>query len=165
MTKIYLFLLLFLQLPNATAQETIPEVLNKYNTKEIPYLYVEELLKTEKYVVLDAREPVEFNVSHLKNAIYVGHRKFNAKTVTAKIQDKNTPIVVYCSVGVRSEEIAKKLHKQGYKNIYNLYGGIFEWKNQGGKLYDKFGNETEKVHTYNSLWSRYLNKGEKIYEE
>jgi len=33
---------------------------------------------------------------------------------------------VYCSLGIRSEVIAKKLKKAGYTNVFNLYGGIFE---------------------------------------
>jgi len=53
----------------------------------------------------------------------------------------------------------------GYKNVYNLYGGIFEYKNNGGKVVDNQNKETDKIHTYNKEWSVYLKKGIKIYED
>jgi len=71
--------------------------------------------------------------------------------------------VVYCSVGVRSEIIAHRIIEKGYTNVYNLYGGIFEWKNNGFQVMDTLGNTTEKVHTYNKEWSKWLTKGEKVY--
>ena len=52
----------------------------------------------------------------------------------------------------------------GYKNVYNLYGGIFEWKNNNWKVFDNKGFETDNVHTFNKNWSKYLKKGTKIYE-
>ncbi len=114
---------------------------------------------------LDAREPKEFNVSHIENAIFVGFDNFDPKKVTSVIKDKNANIVVYCSIGVRSEKIGEKLLKLGYKNVYNLYGGIFEYKNNGGKVVDNQNKETDKIHTYNKEWSVYLKKGIKIYED
>jgi rhodanese-related sulfurtransferase len=77
--------------------------------------------------------------------------------------DKNRLIVVYCSIGVRSEIIGKKLMKHGFTNVYNLYGGLFEWVNKGGSVFHK-GIQTQKVHAYSKKWSRYLTKGIKIYE-
>ena len=47
----------------------------------------------------------------------------------------------------RSEKIGKKLKKLGFKNVVNLYGGIFEWVNSGYPVYDSKG-ETEKIHPY-----------------
>ena len=77
-------------------------------------------------ILLDAREEKEFKVSHLKNAICVGYDNFKLKETLEKLpEDKNTKIVVYCSLGIRSETVAHKLIEAGYTNIYNLYGGIF----------------------------------------
>ncbi|HCQ29365.1 MAG TPA: rhodanese-like domain-containing protein, partial [Flavobacteriales bacterium] len=52
----------------------------------------------------------------------------------------------------------------GYKNVFNLYGGIFDWKNKGFRVVDNQGKETEKVHPYNEKWGVWLTKGEKAYE-
>ena len=119
-------------------------------------MLVEGLKSNSKYVVLDAREPKEFKVSHLENAVNVGFNKFDGEKTAQMIPDKNTPIVVYCSIGVRSEKIGEKLLKLGYKNVFNLYGGIFEWKNKGGNVVNEAGVSTDFVHTYNKEWSIYL---------
>lgn len=147
------------------AQNSIPNLLARMNQKSVPYLTVKELKSSSKYVVLDAREPKEFKVSHLENAVNVGFNKFDGKKTAQMIPDKNTPIVVYCSIGVRSEKIGEKLLKLGYKNVFNLYGGIFEWKNKDGNIVDEAGFSTDSVHTYNKEWSIYLAKGIKVYED
>lgn len=114
-------------------------------------------------VILDAREKKEFDVSHIEGAQYIGYDDFNPSRL-ANIP-KNTPIVTYCSIGYRSEKIGEKLKKLGYSNVYNLYGSIFEWINEKHPVVDLTGKATNKVHTYNQFWSRWvLNPGtEKIF--
>jgi rhodanese-related sulfurtransferase len=56
--------------------------------------------------------------------------------------------VVYCSLGIRSKTVAHKLIQGGYTNVFNLYGGIFEWKNNAFKRMDTLGNDTEKIHIF-----------------
>jgi len=146
------------------SQETLSEVLTKYNNETIPYIYSKELAKETDIIILDAREKNEYDVSHLNNAIFVGYKKFDLKEVTTQLQNKNQKIVVYCSLGVRSEDIAEKLKKDGYTNILNLYGGIFEWKNNNYTVFDSEEKETENVHAFNETWSKWLTKGIKIYE-
>ncbi|MFT4687626.1 MAG: hypothetical protein ACI94D_002594, partial [Neolewinella sp.] len=51
----------------------------------------------ENVLFLDAREAVEYEVSHLPGAINIGYDKLNLKTV--KDVDKSRPVVVYCTVG------------------------------------------------------------------
>ena len=115
-------------------------------------------------LLFDAREKVEFETSHIKNALFVGYDKFNLEKTNTKIPNKNDKIIVYCSLGIRSSTIAIKLKKAGYTNVLNLYGGIFEWKNSGYRVYNRDEKETEKVHTYKQEWSKWLLKGEKKYE-
>ena len=78
--------------------------------------------------------------------------------------NKNKTIVVYCSIGYRSEKIAEKLRRKGY-TVFNLYGGIFDWKNKGNTVVDSLGNTTEKVHAYNEAWSKWLFNGQKVYKK
>ncbi|PKP12747.1 MAG: rhodanese-like domain-containing protein [Bacteroidetes bacterium HGW-Bacteroidetes-3] len=163
--KSYFYFFCFLFSMVVSAQNSMSQVLKNLNNETVPYLKVEEIKSTKNLVFLDAREPKEFNVSHIENAIFVGFDNFDQKKVTSVIKDKNANIVVYCSIGVRSEKIGEKLLKLGYKNVYNLYGGIFEYKNNGGKVVDNQNKETDKIHTYNKEWSVYLKKGIKIYED
>ena len=123
---------------------------------------VKELIpKIDQVVLLDAREPQEFEVSHLKNAKFVGFNQFNISTL--QNIPKNYEIVVYCSIGVRSEKIGEKLKAAGFTNVKNLYGSIFEWVNQGNQVFDTRNLPTKKVHAYNKKWGIWLNKGEKVY--
>ncbi|MCF6223088.1 MAG: rhodanese-like domain-containing protein [Flavobacteriaceae bacterium] len=158
---IFIFLLISAQV---FSQKSLKKLLKEYNTESVPYMDVNELNEKINVTLLDTREVKEYEISHLKNAIRVGYDYFDIEKTVANLADKKSIIVVYCSVGIRSEDIAEKLQKAGYKNVYNLYGGIFEWKNNGFKVYDKDNQETEKVHTFNKEWSKWLNKGEKIYE-
>jgi len=145
------------------SQKKLDELLNKFNKNNVPYISVDSLVTT-KAMLLDAREPAEFNVSHLKNGINVGYDHFNLqKTIENLPKDKTTKIVVYCSIGIRSEIIASKLIEEGFTNVYNLYGGIFEWKNNNYSVVDSLDKPTEKIHAYNKEWSRWLTKGEKTY--
>ena len=52
----------------------------------------------------------------------------------------------------------------GYKNVQNLYGGIFEWKNNDGKVYNQQEKETDSVHAFSKHWGKLLLKGEKVYD-
>ncbi len=147
------------------SQETMSDLLKKYNNKSVPYISVQELAmpKTEA-IILDARELKEYETSHIKNAISVGYDFFKIETITEKIPNKNTKIVVYCSLGIRSEHIAEKLKKAGYTNLFNLYGGIFEWKNKDFIVYNSEEEVTENIHTFSKEWSQWLTKGIKVYE-
>ena len=146
-------------------QKDLSRLLKKFNNNTVPYIYVDHLKnETENIFVLDTRKHYEYEVSHIKNAIHVGYEKFDLKTTQQKIPNKNSKIVLYCSLGIRSEDIGEQLKKAGYTNVYNLYGGIFEWKNKDQVVYDSIENRTEKVHTFDKNWSKWLLKGEKIYE-
>lgn len=163
MKKLILFFLLISS--SLFSQEKLGKLLKNFNRENIPYISVEELaMPKTKAIILDAREKKEYEVSHIKEAIYVGYDDFNIQETMSKLPNKNTPIVIYCSLGIRSEKIANKLKNKGYKNLFNLYGGIFEWKNSGFKVVDKNENPTEKVHAFSKNWSKWLINGEKVYE-
>lgn len=121
---------------------------------------VSEIENSEQYLFIDSRELKEYEVSHIKNAQFVGYNEF-------KIEDlndinKEQPIIVYCSVGYRSEKIAQQLIQNGFSNVSNLYGGIFEWINEDLPVFDNSG-ETKKIHGFDKKWSVWLTKGEKVY--
>lgn len=161
-----IFFVLFLCVTfQVNAQNSIEDLLKQYNTHEIPYISVHELAMPKiQAIILDARELEEYNISHIENAVLVGYKNFNLEQTTKHLTDKKKTIVVYCSLGIRSENIAKKLKKDGYTNVYNLYGGIFEWKNKDFKVMDSEGHETENIHAFSKTWSKWLLKGQKVYQ-
>lgn len=121
----------------------------------VPTMGVQELKEKQNQVLLlDAREQEEYDVSHIPGAEFVGYKNFSADQLRGV--PKDTTIVLYCSVGFRSEKIGEQLQKLGYTNVHNLYGSIFEWANQDHPLQDKDGVVTSKVHTYNKAWSKWV---------
>ena len=92
-------------------------------SKSVATVSVEQAKKMKNVVFLDTRERQEFEVSHIKNARWVGYDTFSF----ANLKDipKEANIVVYCSIGVRSEKIGEKLQKAGYQHVHNLYGSIY----------------------------------------
>ena len=150
---------------NGFSQTSIKDVLNKFNDNAVPYITVDELteLKTQP-IILDAREPAEYNISHLENAIAVGFNDFEISKVASLKIEKDKMIVVYCSIGVRSEIIGKRLLDEGYTSVFNLYGGIFDWVNKDRDVFNNLKESTSKVHVYSKPWDTYLLKGTKVYE-
>ena len=122
---------------------------------DVPIISVKSLSAELKNVVLlDAREPQEYNIAHIAGAKNIGYDNYNLKILESV--PKNSKIVVYCSIGYRSEKIASKIMKLGYKDVSNLYGSIFEWVNQGYPVYDTNEKLTNQIHTYNKSWSKWV---------
>ncbi len=162
-------LLIFLNLLICTTltgqSKTFEALLNEKLNKTVPIIKVKTVNNTTDYLFLDTRELHEFETSHIKNAIHIGYNSFDIQQTKKIIPNKNTPIILYCSVGIRSELIGETLLKEGYTNVFNLYGGIFEWKNQNHIVVDLNKKPTEKVHTFSREWSKWLLKGNKVYED
>ena len=131
----------------------------------VPLIKTKEVVRKMQYqepILLDARSFTEFSVSHLTGAQLIEYDDFKPSDV-AHIP-KNKEIIVYCSVGYRSERIGEKLLEMGYTKVYNLYGGIFDWKNQSQIVVNHLNLPTDSIHAYDKLWSIWLHKGIKVYE-
>jgi len=104
-------------------------------------------------VLVDVREEPEYAVSHLPGALRVepgGEIPPFLETL-----DKDTPIVAYCSVGYRSSRLVARLEKEGFTNVKNLDGSIFEWANEGYPVV-RDGREVHDVHPYDEKWGTLL---------
>ena len=110
-------------------------------------------LNTKAVILLDTREIEEYSISRIESAIWVGYDDFDLARLEGI--DQEDEIVVYCSVGYRSSKIGIMLKEHGYKNVKNLFGGIFNWANQGLPLY-KDTTQTHQIHTYNRYWGRFI---------
>lgn len=132
----------------------------------VPTVTVEQVAKWQavdkKLYFLDARALKEYKVSHIPNARHIGYEEMRQAALNGI--PKNAVVIVYCSVGYRSEKIGERLQEAGYQKIYNLYGSLFEWVNQGHPIENAKGLPTQRVHTYSKEWSRWLKRGEGVYE-
>ena len=159
----FLSTLIALIILSACRQPTVKNVLEEYNRGTVDYVKVAELKDSRPNYLLDTRQKEEFDVSHIPGAIWVGYDSFSIEEIQSLVNKNDARIVVYCSVGVRSEDIGEILIENSYSNVRNLYGGIFEWKNQGQKVIDSAGRETHNVHAYSKFWGRLLTDANKVY--
>ena len=116
-----LSLVLIIQLPAyAQTQDTV----KKLSAAE----FAEQIKTIPRGVVIDARTAREFEAGHLKNAAnynVLAPEEFENEISTL---DKSTPVFVYCQSGKRSTVAANKLQAAGFNKIYELRGGIKEWR-------------------------------------
>src|SRR5437764_11304017 len=82
-------------------------------------------------VVLDVREPDEYEQGALPGAVHIP-RGFLEAQVESRIPDRDRPVLVYCAGGNRSAFAAKTLGELGYTNVQSMAGGFNKWKNEGG---------------------------------
>ena len=108
-----LFLLLLTSLP-----------LHSQNTIEsISYADYLNIDNSNDFIVIDVRTPEEHNIKRIKNSININF--YDEKFIDFfKIYEKDENILIYCRSGRRSLEAVKNLSKKGFKNIYDLKGGI-----------------------------------------
>jgi rhodanese-related sulfurtransferase len=127
-----------------------------------PNMSIETLREQRQNVILlDTRARAEYDVSHIPGARWVGYDDFTPERVADLSRD--TTVVVYCSVGYRSERIGEKLRDAGFSRVYNLHGSIFKWVNLGYPITDDQGRRTNRIHGYDAKWSKWLRRGEVVY--
>lgn len=110
-------------------------------------------------LLLDARTPEEFAVSHLPGAVRVDPNASSEaladEVATLRGSDCERPVVVYCSVGIRSARVVERLQQAGIDAVYNLDGAIFRWASEGRPVLCD-GEPVRDVHPYNAVWGRLL---------
>jgi rhodanese-related sulfurtransferase len=157
-TSLFTFLVAPAQVQSSAYDLTLKALL----THSVPEVSVSQVKEMKNSILLDAREFNEYTVSHIQDAVYVGYDQFEIGRLNSI--NKNQKIIVYCSVGYRSEKISEKLKQTGFTDVSNLYGGIFEWINQGNPVVNENGKVTENIHAYNEIWGVWLTKGVKVYD-
>lgn len=79
--------------------------------------------------IVDVRTPEEFSKGHLINAL---NYDWNGNDFDTQIStlDKSKPVFVYCLSGGRSSSVANKMRADGFKEVYELAGGIMDWRGE-----------------------------------
>lgn len=104
-------------------------------------------------LLVDARSREEYDVSHLPGAVHAE----SVDALRSRLTQHDGPVVVYCSVGVRSARLAKDLLASGVTKVSNLRGSIFAWANHGWPL-ERAGGPTAQVHPFNRRWGTLLDQ-------
>jgi len=81
-------------------------------------------LEANQPLLLDVREPWEFNICHIE-----GSRLVPMGEIQLRLQylDPETETVVICHHGIRSRQVGMYLEYQGFSNVINLLGGVEAW--------------------------------------
>ncbi len=113
----------------------------------------------ERFILFDVRKPSEFAVSRIPGAVQVdpdaGPDVIRDLLMGA---EPDTPVIVYCSVGVRSSKLGRRLASRSEgRPVANLRGGVFAWHNGARPLEDASG-ATELVHPFNAHWGKLLTR-------
>jgi thioredoxin 1 len=105
----------------------------KQNAYKLDVTSFETMLeKNNQAILLDVRTPEEYAGGYIRNAVLMNfYDDFNSKT---KDLDKSKTYFVYCKAGPRSTSAAATLREQGFKEVYELAGGIMAWENAGKYL-------------------------------
>jgi len=103
-----------------------------------------DILENKHVFLLDVRTPAEFNYSHIEGATLIPLKNVpkhdsvslpDDQLLPARLKElpenKNTKIVVYCLSGGRSATASQMIADAGYKNVYNVQGGLKAWVNAG----------------------------------
>jgi len=85
------------------------------------------------FVILDVRTPEEFAEGHLENAHNLDFYSKSFREGLNKLS-KEKIYLVYCRSGRRSGETLEIMKELGFKKVYNMLGGIIQWKESGFKI-------------------------------
>ncbi|MGI8794254.1 MAG: molybdopterin-synthase adenylyltransferase MoeB [Acidimicrobiales bacterium] len=108
------------------------ELLNqaKSRIREVTPAEAEEAIARPGTVVLDVREPDEYEQGALPGVVHIPRGHLEAQ-IESKIVDREAPVVVYCAGGVRSAFAADTLQQLGYTDVVSMIGGFNKWKDEG----------------------------------
>ena len=92
--------------------------------------WISQFHSDENAVILDVRTPEEFETSRIPNSKNIDF--YNPQNFMQEIEklDKDNSYYVYCRTGVRSANSCQLMNELGFDKVYNLLGGIVEWKGE-----------------------------------
>ena len=111
-------------------------------TNLLPTEFAEKIKTQTAATLIDVRTPDEFTKGHLENAQNIDWRS-NDFGKQIETLDKSKPVFVYCLSGGRSASAASAMREAGFKEVYELEGGIMKWR--GANLPETTTNNTTKT--------------------
>ena len=99
----------------------------KQDSYSINYMEAKEKIINDGAILLDVRSEEEYNDKHIDGASLLPLDKIDSDSIAAIVNDKNSPIIVYCKSGNRSHQALLKLQELGYSKVYDL-GAMSNWK-------------------------------------
>lgn len=91
-----------------------------------PIQFVEMIKESDKFIVIDCRTLDEINQQSLTYHIHIDIYDQSTHYKLSEL-DMDNKYIIYCRSGARSQYLGEYLVQNGFKNIYNLEGGILNW--------------------------------------
>jgi sulfur-carrier protein adenylyltransferase/sulfurtransferase len=101
----------------------------KARIREVDTAEAEAAIAVPGTVVLDVREPDEYEQGALPGAVHIPRGHLESQ-IENRVPDKAAPIVAYCAGGTRSAFAADTLAQLGYTDVVSVVGGFNKWKNE-----------------------------------
>jgi sulfur-carrier protein adenylyltransferase/sulfurtransferase len=98
--------------------------------REIDTAEADEQRRRPGAVVLDVREPDEYEQGAIPGAVHIPRGTLES-SVENRITDKSAPVIIHCASGIRSAFAAKTLSDMGYQDVVSMSGGFNKWKDEG----------------------------------
>ena len=93
----------------------------------VNYMDAKEKIINDGAILLDVRTKEEYNEKHIDGASLLPLDKIDIDSISQIVSEKDTPIIVYCRSGNRSQQAREKLIALGYSKVYDL-GAMSNWK-------------------------------------
>ncbi len=108
------------------------ELLNqtKARIREISTEEAEAAREADGAVVLDVREPDEYEQGAIPGSVHIARGNLESQ-VEGRLLDKDAPVVIFCAGGTRSAFAAETLGQLGYSDVVSVAGGFNRWKDEG----------------------------------
>ena len=99
-------------------------------TTQKAYDLIQENADNHDFIILDVRTPEEYDGGYIEGAINID---FNSEDFSAQLEtlDKDKTYLIYCRTGRRSAGARDVMEELGFREVYNMSGGIVEWEAQG----------------------------------
>lgn len=117
---------------NSNNAETSDQTIKDINVQESDIM-IKENQNNPDFIILDTRTTGEYNNGHLLNSVFIDYSSSNFKQEIEKL-DRTKKYLIYCHSGGRSKTTLNLMKKLGFKEAYNMMGGIVAWTNAGFKL-------------------------------
>jgi len=114
-----------------TAEQTHQKIV-KVSPDEA-YRLIQENKNKPNFVIIDIRTPQEYKTGHIENAININFYDSNFKQELSRL-DRDKTYIVYCRTGHRSDMAMPIFRELGFKEVYEMDGGIVAWVKSGYRI-------------------------------
>ena len=119
---------------HAKCYRNMANIFSYFNRLSVPSADVKTIRDTqtsgERAIILDVRTPQEHDNSRIPESMLMPLDTI-VRDIERVIPDKDATIYIHCNTGIRSSHATKILRDRGYRNAYNMTGGIFAWREAG----------------------------------